>query len=148
MTCQPLRPPPLPSQSEQNEPSLTGSNSIEDALELQPSFPIAIEDGADEDDNFQLAPPRLSIPLEEGEQTERSIEIGRRALDDQAPGRLSRSSFGTIWGSDRFDDLSVLGLNDVSQPPIDDSILQITPDADEEDLGVHGRKQSRGSVVI
>lgn len=148
MTSQPTRLSPLPSQTQQNEPGLTGSNSTEDNIELQQlGFSIAIEDEADQDDGFQQATPRLSMPLEEREQTGKSIEIERHALHNQPPGRLSQGSFGTIRGSDRFDDLSALGLNDVSQPPLDQSVLQIVPDA-EEDLGVFGRKSILGSVVI
>lgn len=140
---------PRQSQREQYEPSLNESNSIEDDIELQqPSFSIAIEDRADEGDNFQLAPPQLSMPLQVGEQTGRSIEIGRRALDDQPLGRVSRGSYGTVRGSDQFDDLSALGLNDVSQPPFEDSVLQTTPDADEEDHGSFDRRLSLRSVVI
>lgn len=149
MTGQPTRPSHLPSQPEQFEHGLAGSNSVEDDLELQQfDFPIAIEDGADEDDDFQLELPRLSWPSEEGELTGRSIEIGRRALDNQLMGRAPRGSFESIRGSDRFDDLSALGLNDVLQPPNDDNVLQIAPDADEEDIGVLGVKRSLGSVDV
>lgn len=126
-----------------------GSNSIEDTLELQqPSFSVVIEDRAYGDDSLQLAPSGLSMPLELGERTGRSIEIGRRALDDQLRGRLSQGSFGTVRGSDRFDDLSALGLNDVSQPPFDDSFLQTASDADDENHEILGKKSSLGSVVI
>lgn len=88
------------------------------------------------------------MPLEEGEQTARSIEIGRRGLDDELTGRRPRRSFETIRGSDRFDDLSALGLNDVLQSAYDDSVLQVTPDADEEDLGALGRNEILGFEVI
>ena len=128
---------------------MAGSNSIEDDLEMQqPSFSFAIEDQADEDHSSQLVPPRLSMPLEAGEQTGISIEIGRRALDDQLLGRLSRGSFGTVRGSDRCDDLSALGLNDVSQPPLEDSVLRTAPDADEDDVGILYKRSSLGSVLI
>ncbi len=141
------QPNPLTSRLEQDQLSLTGRKSIENGPELQrPSFSIAIEDRADEDDSFQLAPPRLSMPLEEEGQTGRSIEIGRHALDDRQPGRLSRGSgsFGAVRGSDRFD-LSALGLSDVSHPLLEDSVLR---DADEEDPEVLGRKPNLALVVI
>ncbi len=98
------------------------------------------------DDSFQLAPPRLSMPLEEEGQTGRSIEIGRHALDDREPGRLSRGSgsFGAVRGSDRFD-LSAPGLSDVSHPLLEDSVLR---DADDEDPEFLGRKSNPASVVI
>lgn len=88
------------------------------------------------------------MPLEPGERTERSIEIGRRALVDQLTGRLSQGSFGTIRRSDRFDDLSALGSHDVSQPPFDNDLLQIALDADDETLDFLGRQSSLGSVFI
>ena len=139
--------PSLASQFERNEPTLAGSNSIEDELELQePNRSITLEDRADEDDTFQLASPRLSIPLEVGDQTGTSIDIGR-ALDDQPPRRLSRGSFETTRGSDRFDDPSALDLNNVSQPPFEDSVLQIALDADKDHFGVPWRSSNPGLVV-
>ena len=99
-------------------------------------------------DILQLEPPGLSMPLEPGGRTGRSIEIGRRALDDQLLGRLSQGSFGTVRRSDRFDDLSALGLHDVSQPPFDNDLLQIAPDSNDENLGILGRQSSIGSVFI
>lgn len=88
------------------------------------------------------------MPLEPGERTERSIEIGRRAPDDQSTERLSQGSFGTVRRSDRYDDMSALGLHDVSQPPFDSDLLQIAPDADDENLRFLGRQSSLGSVFI
>ena len=126
---------------------MNGNNSIEDTLELQrPNFSVVIEDRLDDDESLQLTPPGLSTELEAGELTGRSIEIGRRALDDQSQGRLSQHSFVTVRGSDRFDDLNALSLNDVSQPPFDDNLLQDGPDAEDENLGVFARKTSLGSV--
>lgn len=128
---------------------MIGSNSIENTLELQqPSFSVLIEDRVNDDEGLHLTPPGLSTALEAGELTRRSIEIGRRALDDQSRGRFSQHSFGTVRGSDQFDDLSALGLNDVSQPPFDDNLLQYGRDADDESLGIFVKKTSLGSVFI
>lgn len=88
------------------------------------------------------------MPLEAGEETASSVEIRRRALEGQSSGRLSRGSFETVWGSDQFDDLSALGLRDASPLPFHDSVQEIALDADEEDLGVRGRRPSLGSVVV
>ena len=130
--------PSLASQFERNEPTLAGSNSIEDGLELQgPSCSIEIVDRADDDDTFQLASPRLSPPLELGDQTGASI-------DDQPFRRLSRGSFETALGSDRFDDPSALDLNNVSQHPFENSVLQITLDAEKDHFGVPGRSSDLG----
>ena len=94
-----------------------------------------MEDRADENEDFQLTPPRLSIPLGTEEKTGRSIEIGRRALDDQPPGSLSRSSFGAVRGSDRFDEISALGFSDISLH-LEESVSQIAHSLDQGDAGV------------
>ena len=104
---------------------------------------MAVENRADEDDTFQVASPRLSIPVEVGVQTGVSVDIGR-AIDDQPLRRLSRGSFETARGSDRFDGPSALDLNNVSQHPFEESVLQITLDAEEDHLGVTGRSANPG----
>ena len=146
MTSQPC---PPQSQLKDDEPSTTGSASIEDTLELQqPSISVVTENRANDEESLQLEPPGLSVLFEPGERTERSIEIGRRALDDQFTGRLSQGSFGTVRRSERSDDLSALGLHNASQPPLDNDLLQITPDADDENLDHLGRQPSLGLVFI
>lgn len=137
-------------QLEQNEPSPIGtSSSIEDALELQLlSFSTASEDRADENDNFQLAPPLLSMPCGTGEETGISIETGRCALDDQSPGRPCKYNLGTIRGRDRLKEPSALDLNDVLLPSSGVVILQTAPDADEEDPGVPEKISNLESVVV
>lgn len=44
---------------------------------------MEIENRAEENDNFELAHARLSMSLEAGEHTERPVEVGWRAPDDQ-----------------------------------------------------------------
>ena len=100
-----------------------------------------MEDRAIENENFQLTPPRLSIPLGTEEKTGRSIEIGRRALDDRPLESYSRSSFGTVQGSYRFDEISALGFNDIS-PHLDESVSDIAPDLDKADAGVRSNLES------
>lgn len=139
---------PRPSQFGQDEPHPTESSSSDDDPKVQQlDFSIVIEDCADEDLDFQRAPSRLPMPLEIEEQTGRSIEIGRRALDDRKVEGISRGSFGTVRANHRFDSLSALGFNDVSQPPFDDSAMPILPNADEEDLG-DSRENSRPESVV
>ena len=124
---------PRPSQLDGNEPSLvrsSSSSSIEDVQELQQlNSSLSREDQADENEDFQLTPPRLSIPIGTEENTGRSIEIGRRALDDKPLGNFCRSSFGTVRGSDRFDEISALGFNDISRH-LKESVPQIAPSLD------------------
>lgn len=118
-------------------------------MDLQsPSFSTASKDRADENDSFQLAPPLLSMPLGTGEETGRSIETGRRALDDQPPGRRCQCDLGTVRGRDRLEEPSALDLNDVSLPSFGDSVLQIAPDADEEDPGFREKVLNLESVVV
>lgn len=70
----------------------------EDELSFtRPSLTLPI----DEEDEDELVPPRLS-GVEEENYTVRSVELPRRAISEQ-PGRLSRGSFGTVQGSDIFD---------------------------------------------
>jgi len=63
----------------------------------------------DDDDDSLLLPPR-SAGLEDENFTAQSIELPRRALSEQPPGRLSRGSFGSIRMSDQFADLNEIGL--------------------------------------
>lgn len=86
----------------------------------------------DFDDGPNLIPPRLSIPLDDENEdddseddeslllpslaalddenlTTRSIELSRRAVNEHPHGLLSRSSFGSIRGSERFGNLSDAG---------------------------------------
>jgi hypothetical protein len=71
------------------------------------SLPFGDED--DEDDSL-LLPPR-SAGLEDENFTIQSVELPRRALSEQPPGRLSRGSFGSIRMSDVFRDLNDVGLD-------------------------------------
>jgi hypothetical protein len=71
------------------------------------SLPFGDED--DEDDSL-LLPPR-SAGLEDENFTIQSVELPRRALSEQPPGRLSRGSFGSIRMSDVFRDLNDAGLD-------------------------------------
>ena len=104
---------------------------------------MAVGNRADGDDTFHLASPRLSIPLGVGIQTRVSIDIGR-AIDDQPLRRLSQGSFENARGSDRFDDPSALDLNNASQHPFEESVLQIALDAEKDHLGVTGRSSNPG----
>ena len=71
-----------------------------------PRFSMPIED--EDEESFQLAPPRLSLPLEAEFDTERSVERARRVSGVSPAERLSRSSFGDIRFSDRFAETSNL----------------------------------------
>ena len=67
----------------------------------QPKFTIAV-DGDVDDESSLMDRPRLSMPLEEVEETAKSVEVPRRVASGDEQGRLSRGSFGSLRGSDRF----------------------------------------------
>ena len=52
------------------------------------------------------------MPLEEGEETARSVEVPRRVLVGEEQGRLSRGSLGSIRGSDKFGTLEESRIDD------------------------------------
>lgn len=95
--------------------------------ELRPprlSLPI----DQDDDDEEELRPPRPSI-LEDFDYTMNSVEFPRRMdFDQQAAGRLSRGSLGSMRPSDVFD---------VSQLPVDSPRRQsdFFPEQIAEDVG-------------
>jgi hypothetical protein len=88
---------------------------------------LPLDDEEDEDDSL-LLPPR-SAGLEDEIFTAQSIELPRRAISEQPPGRLSRGSFGTIRMSDQFADLNELGLGGVF-----DSSFAMGGALDDDDL--------------
>ena len=141
-TSQPVKPSP-PSQT--NELGSTQDDAFDDSQDLpQPRFSIAIDDVTGEDDSFNERPPRLSMPLEDGDQTGRSVEVARRAANDPVLGRLSRGSFGSIRASDQFGNTSELGYNDASKTRTDNSIVPPAPDEDADELGDFGEHSDLG----
>ena len=94
------------------------------------------DDDLDED---ELAPPRLSMALDNDEDdslllppqsagleddnfTVQSVEMGRRAISEQPGGRFSRGSFGSIRMSDQFGNLD-MGM-DGTMAGIDSSLVR------------------------
>ena len=88
------------------------------------------------------------MPLETGEGTGRSIEIGRLAVDDQSPGSLVTGSLGIVQGSDQFDKRSALGANDVSLPLLDDVVSQTAHDVDVEGRTACGKRSNYELIII
>jgi hypothetical protein len=84
--------------------SLVGPSILEETEDDDSELPIdkprmSLPLGMDADDDSPLQPPRSS-GLEEENFTIQSIELGRRAISEQPPNRLSRGSFGSIRFSD------------------------------------------------
>lgn len=107
--------------------------SSHDELENHPDLPmprlsIPIDDN---EDSLLSPPPQLPASLDEELQTQRSIEVPRRARSEQPFGRLSRESFGSIRFSDRFADLNETVLEDLSDNLGDDLHFQGQEDSFE-----------------
>lgn len=80
-------------------------DDLDDGSEIQrPRLSLPLDDDEDDDDSL-LLPPR-STGLEDENFTVQSVELGRRAISEQPPGRPSRGSFGSIRMSDVFGDLN------------------------------------------
>lgn len=135
---QAIKPSPPPLQSTPKKPEQASDDELEEDQDLlEPHFSIAIDDETEEDDSFHEAPPRLSMPLEDGDQTGGSFEIGRRATNEQRLGRFSRGSFGSVQATDRFGNISELAYDNASHLGVDDSIAQPGLDDDADELGSH-----------
>jgi hypothetical protein len=84
---------------------LAGEDDTDDGPDpVRPRFSLPLGDDEDEDDSL-LLPPQ-SAGLEDENFTVQSVELGRRAISEQPPGRLSRGSFGSV----RMSDVNDLGL--------------------------------------
>ncbi|POS85811.1 hypothetical protein EPUL_001063 [Erysiphe pulchra] len=96
-----------------SKPSTPLNNSDEEEDEsdlIRPRLSIALKPD-DEDDSFLLPPESTS--LEDENITVKSIELARRAIDEQPYSRLSRGSFGSIRMSNNvFSNLNEEGMND------------------------------------
>lgn len=107
--------------------ALPGNDDFEDDAALErPRLSLALGDEEDEDDSL-LLPPK-SAGLEDENFTVQSIELPRRAISEQPPGRLSRGSFGSIRMSDQFD------LNNVGG--VFESSFAIGGASDDDDPGM------------
>lgn len=109
---QPVVPTPPGHNASTGKFAIPGSDDFDDGPDLErPRLSLPIGDD-DEDDDSLLLPPR-SAGLEDENITVRSIELPRRAISEQPPGRLSRGSFGSIRMSDQFADLNEIGLDGI-----------------------------------
>ena len=135
-TTQVIKPSPPPLQPRSKKPEQAYDDELEEDQDLlEPRFSIAIDDETGEDDSFHEAPPRLSMPLEDGDQTGGSFEIARRATNEQRLGRISRGSFGSAQATDRFGNISELAYDNASHLGVDDSNAQPGLDDDADELG-------------
>jgi hypothetical protein len=109
---QPVVPTPPGHNASTGKFTIPGNDDFDDEPDLErPRLSLPIGDD-DEDDDSLLLPPR-SAGLEDENITVRSIELPRRAISEQPPGRLSRGSFGSIRMSDQFADLNEIGLDGI-----------------------------------
>ena len=132
-TSQPIEPSPSVPADQDQEDELG-----DDADIPMPRFSLNLEGTGEEeedDDSFHMPPPRLSLPLDDADHTERSIELGRRANSEQLSRRLSRGSFGTLRMSDWLGDATDLEIDVIARTPADDSTLQYPVDSIDTDIG-------------
>jgi hypothetical protein len=105
----------------------------EEADPLRPRLSMPLDEDEDGDSELAAAPRLSSVPLEDENITQRSVEMPRNAFQMLARNRLSRGSFGSIRMSDRFADLNELGLGDVTD---EGDTTGLRPEFDDgDDLG-------------
>ena len=113
-------PSPLPATEENQRPVDDGSED-----ELSPAQPNITLPLRDEGDSFDALPPRLSMALDENDETSRSIEVGRR---ESVRDRLSRGGLRDPSISGQFPEAeaSELGLEQRPEPPEDDEMDELS----------------------
>lgn len=127
---------PQPFAVQSSRPRNSPIENPEDDTDLpQPSLFIAIEDETDGEDSFGQAAPRLSMALEDGEITGRSIEVARHVATESRKGQPPRESFLTGVPSDRSSDGNVTGLTDIFRYRADDSTEQHSTESDADEVG-------------
>ena len=131
-TTLPTEPSPVPVLEDKNQEDELG---VESDIP-KPSFSLDFEGTGDngDEDSFQMQPPRLSLPIEESDYTERSTEMGRRAISEQQRGTMSRGIFGTMRMTDRFSDMTELQSDTITEGPDDETTLQRQTDSLEDHL--------------
>lgn len=121
---------PSPEGTEEKENHADPDDYSEDELSPeQPTLTLPIEHFKGDGDSFDAPPPRLSMPIEDDDRTERSVEIPRREA-----ARNRRSKDGTVFG--QFEDADMSQEGHPTPKAAADTVL---PLADEEsampDLG-------------
>ena len=88
----------------------------------QPTLTLPFDHIGPDEDSFNAPPPRLSMPLDDHDQTPRSIEVGRH--------RSARTSMGDTRFSDQF--IHTVGPEEMSGMGQDQSVvLPLDQDIDE-----------------
>jgi len=102
------------------------NDELDDAPDIpQPRLSLdVLREDEEGDDSFYYPPPRLSVPLEDENITQKSVELPRRAVSEQPLSRLSRASFGSIRLSEYFDDASRFYDKSI-EIPVDDEIAEL-----------------------
>jgi hypothetical protein len=125
---------PPPQLSSARRVTLPPEDDIEEDQDL-PLPKLSMPLGDDDDDSLLLQPPQ-SAGLEEEQTTQYSIELPRRAVSEQPGGRYS---YGSTRASERFGDLTEVGLEALSEGDIDSSFIpQGNFDDDEADDHTYG----------
>ena len=122
--------PPASEGIEEKENHADPDDYSEDELSPeQPTLTLPIEQSEGDGDSFDAPPPRLSMPIEDDDRTEPSVEIPRREA-----ARNRRSKDGTVL--EQFEDADMSEEGQRTPKTAADTVLQL---ADEEsatpDLG-------------
>ena len=129
-TSQPIRPSPLSIQPGGGFIKQQEQDEFQDELSPeQPGFTIAI-DNDKEDESSLIDRPRLSMPLEEGEETAKSVEVPRRVSARDEQGGLYRASLGSLRMSDRIGAPRDSDFGDSYGDPADEQQWQDAEDGD------------------
>lgn len=100
-TSKPIESSPMPEEPEHEvaEMEVDDDDLGNDPELIPPRLSLPLED---DEDSFQLPPEGASVHVNEDNLTQISVELPRRAYSEQLGGRRSRASFGSIRMSDRF----------------------------------------------
>ena len=94
----------------------------------QPTLTLPMEHFEGDGDSFDAPPPRLSMPIEDDDRTERSVEIPRREA-----ARNRRSRDGTVL--DRFEDADMSEEGHPTPKAAADTVLPLADESAMLDLG-------------
>ena len=128
---------------DKNQDELAQSPSI-----LEPKLSLNVEESGeiDVEDGFQLPSPRLSLRIDDGDHTERSVEMARHGISEQPDGNVPRRGIEIMRTMDRFWDTSELQLDTPMDTSVNYNLVQRQHSYSIDDLDERDREVVLGSV--